>query len=291
MENYSVLMSVYYKEKADYLRESIQSMLEQTVPPDDFVLVCDGPLNEELDEVIADYERRFPCVFQIVRLDTNMGLGNALNIGIRYCKNELIARMDSDDISLPGRCESQLTQFEEDPSLDIMSGTLLEFDQDVSHITVAKYLPETNTNIHVYARKRCPFNHPAVMYKKSAVIKAGGYVDFPLFEDYHLWIRMLHQGAKAFNIHEPILLMRAGRSMYQRRGGLNYIKKLYRFRRYMLKIGFCSVSDYIISVSVQIFFSLLPIRQREMFYSKFLRNQYNRSKSRLDVTYQKGNRK
>ena len=158
MENYSVLMSVYYKEKADYLRESIQSMLEQTVPPDDFVLVCDGPLNEELDEVIADYERRFPCVFQIVRLDTNMGLGNALNIGIRYCKNELIARMDSDDISLPGRCELQLKKFAEDQELDIVSGTIIELDNTSEDNVTYKSVPENNEDIEKAARGIYPEN-------------------------------------------------------------------------------------------------------------------------------------
>ena len=126
MEHYSILMSVYYKEKPEYLSESIQSMLHQTVPPDDYVLVCDGPLTPGLDQVIDHFVHQEKGLFQVIRLEKNQGLGNALNAGMKYCKNDLVARMDSDDISLPERCELQLKKFEESPELDIVSGTVLD---------------------------------------------------------------------------------------------------------------------------------------------------------------------
>lgn len=273
MENYSVLMSVYYKEKADYLRESIQSMLEQTVPPDDFVLVCDGPLNEELDEVIADYEQRFPCVFQIVRLDTNMGLGNALNIGIRYCKNELIARMDSDDISLPGRCELQLKKFAEDQELDIVSGTIIELDNTSEDNVTYKSVPENNEDIYRYAKIRSPFNHATVMYKKKAVELAGGYRDFLLFEDYYLWVRMLQQNAKGFNFQQPLYLVRTDTALYERRGGLKYFKQVFAFRNYLLKTHFCNIFQYIVALVGQAIICFVPTKVRGFMYKKLLRKQ------------------
>lgn len=275
MNNYSVLMSVYHKENPVYLYESITSILEQTILPSDFVLVCDGPLTNELDNVINEFEGRYPILFQIVRLDQNKGLGNALNIGLRYCKYNLVARMDSDDIALPDRCERELSEFQKNKALDIVSGTILEFRDAPSHITNAKYLPETNADIHIYAKRRCPFNHPCVMYKKDTVLQAGGYVDCPLFEDYHLWIRMLENGAVGYNIQVPLLLMRANSDMYHRRGGISYVKKVMFFRTYMLEKGFCSKLDYFYTLFGHMTVSLVPNKIREKIYKRYLRNPYD----------------
>lgn len=275
MEDYSVLMSVYQGENPSHFQESIQSMLDQTILTNDFVLVCDGPLTDELDNVIENFLIEHPLLFQIIRLDQNKGLGNALNIGLAYCKNNLVARMDSDDIALPDRCELELLEFSKNDALDIVSGTILEFQHDPNHITVAKYLPETNLDIHAYAKRRCPFNHPCVMYRKRSVLEAGGYIDFPLFEDYHLWIRMLENGAIGYNIQSPLLLMRANSAMYHRRGGISYVKKIMLFRNYMLKSGFCSKEDYFYTLLGHMTVSLVPNKIREKIYRRYLRNSYD----------------
>lgn len=272
MENYSVLMSVYKKENPLYLDESISSILSQTALTNDFVLVCDGPLTDELDSVIEKYTNKYPELFQIVRLEKNMGLGNALNKGMTFCKNELVARMDSDDIALPERCMRQIEQFEKDGKLDIVSGTVLEFVGSTDNIISKKSLPETNEEIRRYARKRCPFNHPVVMYKKSSVQKAGGYLDFPLFEDYYLWVRMLAGGVRAYNIEEPLAFMRSGEDMYSRRGGFGYLKKVVKFRTYMLKNHYCGFTDYAVALGGQILVCLMPVKLRMKLYTKMLRN-------------------
>lgn len=164
---YSVLMSVYYKEKPEYLKQAIESILCQTVKPDDFVLVCDGPLNLELDAVIAAKQQEMGDTLNVVRLVKNCGLGNALNEGIKHCKNELVARMDSDDISVMDRCQKQVELFEKNPELDITSGALLEFVTSPDQITGGRTIPCNNDEIIHYSRKRCPFNHPCVMFKKK----------------------------------------------------------------------------------------------------------------------------
>ena len=213
---YSVLMSVYHKEKPEYLKQAIESIQAQTYPTDDFVLVCDGPLNSELDAVITTKQQEMNGVLKVYRLDKNEGLGNALNAGINHCKNELVARMDSDDVAYPNRCEKQIDVFNTHPEVSICSGIVEEFTTDPEVVDARRALPETNAKIMEFAKKRNPFNHPCVMYKKSAVEAAGSYKDFYLLEDYYLWLRMLMAGYQGYNIQEPLLHMRAGSDMYMR---------------------------------------------------------------------------
>lgn len=165
--NYSVLMSVYYKERPDYLRQSMQSIYDQTVPTDDFVLVCDGPLTPELDAVIADMQQQFGPCLHVCRLLKNGGLGKALNFGIQQCKNDLVARMDSDDVSRSNRCERQLAVFEKHPEYSLGSGIVEEFSDTIEHVSVRRIVPEQQADIIAFAKKRNPFNHPCVMYKKK----------------------------------------------------------------------------------------------------------------------------
>lgn len=270
MKEYSVLMSVYYKEKDYYLEESIQSILGQTYQTNDFVIVCDGKLTDELYIVLKKYENIYPDIFQIVQLKQNVGLGNALNIGMTYCKNDLIARMDSDDISLPDRCRMQIQKIEE--GYDIVSGTVKEFSQSSDELGVERKVPEKSKDIMEFAKRRCPFNHPCVMYKKEKVLEAGGYQDFYLFEDYYLWIRMLMNKAKGYNIPNVILNMRAGNDMYSRRGGIKYLKSMIKFRTFLYTHKISTFYDFIYSVTAQSVICLLPNRVRKEIYEKYLRN-------------------
>lgn len=263
---YSVLMSVYYKEKAEYLRESIESMLSQTAPTDDFVLVCDGPLTPELDSVIEEFTS-----LHVIRLPENKGLGNALNEGMKQCRHELIARMDSDDISRPDRCARELKAFRDHPEVDIVSGTIEEFMTSPTEVYSRRVLPETSEDIAEFAKKRNPFNHPAVMYRKSAVEAAGGYKDFYLLEDYFLWVRMLLGGSKGYNIKEPLLFMRAGSDLYKRRGGLKHFASEKRLFNFMLKQGFITKREYLRAVSTRAAAALIPNGVRGYIYKKVLR--------------------
>lgn len=268
---YSVLMSVYHKENAEYLRTAMDSIWKQTIPTDDFVLVCDGPLNEELDAVIVKMVEEHPDTLHVVRLEKNGGLGNALNEGIKHCQHEIVARMDSDDISRPDRCERQLKVFQEHPDVSICSGIVEEFTVSTDQIEARRVPPKTQDQILAFVKKRNPFNHPCVLYKKSAVEAAGGYQDFYLLEDYYLWIRMLQNGAIGYNLQEPLLWMRAGSDMYKRRAGWKYARSQKALFKYMKNSGFISGSQYVQSVAVRAVSSLTPNWLREFMFKTVMR--------------------
>ena len=270
---YSVLMSVYAKEKAEYLRSAMNSMWEQTLPTNDFVLVCDGPLNDELDKVIDEMRQEHYATLNVVNLEKNSGLGNALNIGIKYCKNELIARMDSDDISRLDRCERQIQVFRDCSEIGICSGVVEEFMGSIDQIKAKRILPETHDKIQIFAKKRNPFNHPCVMYKKDAVEKAGGYKEFYLLEDYYLWIRMLQNGVIGYNIQQPLLWMRAGSDLYKRRSGWKYMRSQKALFKYMLDSEFISKSQYKRSILLRSLSSLSPNWLREAMFKTVMRKK------------------
>ena len=271
--SYSVLMSVYYKEKPSFLNQAIESIQSQTLPTDDFVLVCDGPLNEELDAAIAVKQQEMGTSLNVIRLAKNGGLGNALNEGIRHCKNELVARMDSDDIAYPDRCEKQLAVFDTHPEVSICSGIVEEFTTDPRVVDTRRVPPETNEEIIEFAKKRNPFNHPCVMYKKTAVEAVGSYQDFYLLEDYYLWLRMLMAGYQGYNIQEPLLHMRAGSDMYKRRAGWKYAKTQVRLFRYMRDQGFIGNGQYIKSCVIRSGSALAPNWLRMFMFEKVLRQE------------------
>ena len=265
-------MSVYHKEQAEYFRQSIESVMQQTVKPNDFVLVCDGPLTDALDAVIADAARQYGDILQIVRLETNQGLKNALNTGLVRCKNELVARMDSDDICAERRCELQLKCFAENPELGIVSGTVEEFEGSPENITATKTLPLSHEEIIKYAKLRCPFNHPTVMYKKSAVLAVGGYPGPILYEDYALWVELLASGVKCRNLPDTLCYMRVDGGMYARRGGWSYFKKAVAFRWGLYKEKhFCTFGESAYSVCAAAVVALMPTRLRKMVYRLILR--------------------
>ena len=270
-QNYSVLMSVYYKEHPDYLRQSMQSIYDQTVPTDNFVLVCDGSLTPELDAVIAEMQKKFGSRLYVHRLARNGGLGNALNEGIKHCKNELVARMDSDDIAYPDRCEKQIVVFNTHSEVSICSGIVEEFTTDPNTVDTKRVPPETNAEIVEFAKKRNPFNHPCVMYKKSAVEAVGSYQDFYLLEDYYLWLRMLMAGYQGYNIQEPLLHMRAGSDMYKRRAGWKYAKTQAKLFKFMKQQGFIGEGQYIKSCVIRSGSALAPNWLRKFMFEKVLR--------------------
>jgi glycosyltransferase involved in cell wall biosynthesis len=269
--NYSVLMSVYYKEHPDYLRQSMQSIYDQTVPSDDFVLVCDGPLTPELDAVIADMQQQFGPRLNVCRLLKNGGLGKALNFGIGQCKNDLVARMDSDDVSRPDRCERQLAVFRDHPEYSLVSGIVEEFSDTITNVSVRRIVPEHQNDIIDFAKKRNPFNHPCIMYKKSDVEAVGGYQDFYLLEDYYLWIRILQQGFIGYNLQEPLLWMRAGSDMYKRRGGWKYVQSQRNLFKYMAQTGFITRNQYQIQSMIRLIGAIVPNWLRTFLFKQILR--------------------
>ena len=269
-KKYSVLMSVYYKEKSDWLKYSIESMLNQTIIPSEFIIVEDGPLTEELNNVIMKFEKKYPNLFKIIKIEKNVGLGLALQKGILNCSNEYIARMDSDDYSKPNRIEKQFEIFENNPELGMVGTNVDEFEDSIENVSCKVILPENHEDIYKFSKKRCPFRHPSLLYKKSAVLKAGNYRDFYLCEDYDIYVRMLSSGCKCYNIQEPLVYMRIGKDFYKRRGGWKYMKTILKFKNEQLRTGYFSFFDYLKSTIPHIIVCLLPNCVRDWIYRNLL---------------------
>lgn len=267
MEKYSVLMSVYKKERPEYLKIAIDSMLSQTLPPDEIVLVEDGELGEDLHAAI----KRYGDKLHIVKNKVNLGLGLALNEGLKVCRNELVARMDTDDCSKPDRCLKQVKRFEEKPYLDIVGSHIDEFYGDVSNVISSRKVPISSDEIYEFAKRRSAFNHPAVMYKKSSVLKFGGYADLKRNQDVDLFGRMLFSGCKAENIDESLLWFRSSDDLAKRRKSWentwSYIATIGKF----YKMGYSSLKDYLIVAIAQTIMYLMPLWFQNIIYKKLLR--------------------
>lgn len=272
-KKYSVLMSVYYKEKPEWLDYSIDSMFKQTILPDEFILVEDGPLTEELDKVVEKWTQKEKGIFKVLKIGKNGGLGPALEKGILECKNEFIARMDSDDYSMPDRIEKQFKMFESDPELGLVGSNVEEFEGTIENINCSVILPENHDSIYKFSKKRCPFRHPSLLYKKSEILKAGNYREFYLCEDYDLYVRLLRSGCKCYNIQEPLVYMRIGEDFYKRRGGWKYMKTILKFKNEQLKTGYFSLKDYLVSTVPHIIICLAPNFIRDWFYRNLLRKK------------------
>ncbi len=271
MEKYSVLMSLYVNEKPSYLKQSIDSMINQTVMPDEIVVVKDGPITNELEQVLADFLIKYPELFNIVEGKINLGLGLALNLGLNSCRNELVARMDTDDISLPERCEKQLRKFRSDEKLVILGTMVDEFNNNPNEIISTRIVPTNHNEIYNFAKRRSPFNHPTVMFKKSKILELGGYSDLRRNQDVDLFGRLLLAGFKASNIDESLLLFRSNIKLSKRRKSWentkSYIGTIYKF----WKMGYSSFTDYMIVAIGQIVMFICPIKLQNWLYKKFLR--------------------
>ena len=233
--DFSVATSVYKNDKQKFVHVALDSMLvNQTVKPSEIVLVEDGPVPERLDVLIKEYETQYPSVMNVIRLEKNGGLGNALRLGVEKAKYDIVARMDSDDICLPNRFKLQLKYLEGHPDVDILGGQMTEFIDAPDNIVGQKFVPLTHEDIYAYMKGRCGLNHVTVMFKKEAVLKAGNYQDWFWNEDYYLWIRMMLAGCKFGNVAEALVNVQSGRDQYARRGGWKYFKSEEGIQRYML---------------------------------------------------------
>ena len=267
-KKYSVLMSLYKKEKPEYLRLALDSMLNQTVVPDEIVLVEDGPLTDELYSVLDDYP-----TLKRIKNETNLGLGLALNVGLKECRNELVARMDTDDCSKPERCEKQLERFLEKPYLAIVGSHIDEFICNPSNVISQRIVPVTSEEIYEFAKKRSAFNHPAVMYSKTAVLENNGYANLKRNQDVDLFGRMQFKGYKAENIDEALLWFRSSDELAKRRKSWqntwSYIATIRKF----WKMGYSSFFDYAMVGIAQTGMYLMPVKMQNFVYKKFLRKQ------------------
>lgn len=270
MSNYSVLSTLYKNDSPEYLKQSIESMLAQTVVTNDYVLVADGPIPTELKEVLSEYEGKYDF-FNIVQLPENVGLGVALNEGLKACKNDLVARLDADDISLPTRCEEQLSAFEKDVDLVIVGTDMYEFEDDPEKITSLKQMPYSHEQIYKFGKRRNPFNHSSVMYKKSVIMDLGGYANLRRSQDIELWARVIYAGHKCQNLNKPLIKFRCGGSRVQRKKKWSNVKSDLKVFKKNYKMGYASFTDYVYVWITQMAFFILPTKLAGKLYKKLFR--------------------
>ena len=254
---YSIVMSVYYKDQPEWLVDAIESLLNQTVPSDDIVIVADGPLPKQVDAVLYNYVTSKKI--RLIRLMKNMGLGHALNAGIKNAKHELVARMDSDDISVLNRFELQITAFKDNPELDILGGQIAEFIDDPSNVVAYRKVPTSQQEIEKFARRRNPFNHPTVVFKKTFIEKVGCYDSSVIrLEDYDLWLRALSSGATCANLDSTLLKYRLTNDSIKRRKTISSWKNHIRYRTRFYSREYISFSDYMYGLATQTLILIMP---------------------------------
>lgn len=269
-QQFSVLMSVYFKEKAEFLDSCLDSIYNQTVQANEWVIVKDGPVSPQIQEIIDKYKQIDGVNIKEVQLEENKGLGIALSIGVRECSYELIARMDTDDIAAPNRFELQLKAFEENPELDLCGGQILEFESDENVPVAERRVPLTHKEIIKYQKKRSAFNHVTVMFKKSKVLESGNYKHCPLMEDDMLWVDMMLSGAICINIDDYLCKVRTNRDMIARRGGITYFRKYKKARKMIFKTGFITRWQYLNTIFIQFFVCLMPKCLRKLIFFKLI---------------------
>lgn len=265
---FSVLMSVYCKDNPAWFRQAIQSVLNQSVRPEEVVLTADGPLTEELEAIITEFKDNL----KVVRLEKNSGRGAALGYAVPQCKYNLIALMDADDVCRKDRFEKQLAAFASNPDLSIVGGQIQEVEaESFAHLS-KRTVPLTHSEIKQYLKTRMPFNNVTVMFKKAAVLEAGNYKAFGTVEDYYMWARVMAKGKIAQNVPDVLVDVRVGKEMYNRRSGWNYFHMNKMLFDEMRKLGLLSFKDYYCTLSVRFVVQvLMPNWLRSFFYKKALR--------------------
>lgn len=273
MENLSVCTSVYKNDKPEFVRVALDSMLvNQSVKPNEIVLVQDGPVPYDLSRLLLEYKDKYGDILNIIKLEKNGGLGNALKLGVENAKYDICARMDSDDICLPDRFEKQLAYLEAHPECDIVGGQMTEFIDLPDNIVGRREVPLSNEEIYSFMKSRCALNHVTVMFRKQAVLKVGNYQDWFWNEDYYLWVRMMMAGCKFANIPDVAVNVRSGADQYARRGGKKYFDSEIGIKKLMLKEGMITKTQFVVNYIERFIIQLmLPNSVRGWVFRTFAR--------------------
>lgn len=271
--NFSVLASIYHKESPEYLDACLESIwVTQSLRPNEIILVKDGPLTSELDNIIAKWKTILMSALKVIPLEQNVGLGKALNIGLSNCSNEWVFRMDTDDICVPDRFEKQIDFIKAHPDISLLSGQIKEFDGSVENVTGVKSVPQIHDEILKFSKTRNPFNHMAVAYKKSIIESVGGYQHHLYMEDYNLWLRVLASGFKVANLEDTLVMVRAGEDMIKRRKGKVYVNSEWQLLNLKRSLGYQSTTMALLTFTARSIPRLLPTSILSKVYSRLRAN-------------------
>lgn len=262
---FTVLLSLYHKEKPEYLSECLHSIENNTLQPDQVIIVFDGNVGEILEAVVVNFMVRLPI--EIVRIPSNVGLGNALNHGIKFSRNDIIVRMDTDDKCLPERFEKQITYLKNNPQLALLGSAIEEYDETFNRAQGVRFSVIKHCQIKEYAKKRNPFNHMSIVFKKSVVEQVGGYQHHYFMEDYNLWLRIIASGYVTHNSPEVLVHVRAGRGMISRRKGGKYVASEIKLAKLKYQLRIDTAVGVVTIAIIRIVPRLLPTVLLEYFYN------------------------
>lgn len=273
---YSVLIPVYGKDSPEYFKFAVDSMINQTVPPEEIFIAVDGPVGDEMNGIISRYKSSNASLFTVKYFPENRGIAPTLRDSLPMCRNEFVARMDADDYSLPTRIEEQSEIFRKYPKITTVGCNVDEFEGDITNVTAHVILPETPEEARKFARRRSPMRHPAMVFRKSDIIAIGSYRDVYKYEDYDLQARIIHEytdkGGGVYNVQKMLVMMRVSKDFYARRGGIRLACSSLALKIGFWRDGLISFTDLLVSGLGQAFVALMPGFFREWFYKKFLRH-------------------
>lgn len=270
--NFSILMSVYKNESPNNLKHSLDSIFDNTLLPSEVVIIEDGPLTNDLYSILNQYEKGYRSLIRIP-IKENVGLGKALNIGLRHCSNEWVFRMDTDDICVPERFEKQISFIQNHPEIDILSGQIEEFENSELNITGVKQVPLNHNDIIKLSKTRNPFNHMAIAYRKSVIESVGGYQHHMYMEDYNLWLRVLASGYLSANLEDTLVKVRAGQDMIRRRRGKAYVKSEWQLLQLKTSLKYQPTHQALFIFIARSITRLLPSGMLMKVYGKLRKNQ------------------
>ena len=273
---FSVLMAVYKKEQPLFFKEALRSVFEQSLIPNEVVLVKDGPLTEELEQIIVDFSSKNEQL-KVITLEKNQGLGEALRIGLNACSFDLVARMDSDDICKPYRFEKQIAFLKEHKEITIVGSWIEEFSDCKEEIEAIRELPQEDKQLKIFMKWRNPFNHMTVMFRKKDILAVGGYQPFYLLEDYYLWNRLANANYYFANIGESLLWARGGYTMLERRGGWKYVVSESKLLKFMYRSGRINIVEFGANLMMKSIIRLIGKHLRHTIYTFFLRKKVNKT--------------
>ncbi|WP_170999596.1 glycosyltransferase [Paucilactobacillus kaifaensis] len=267
--DFSVLISVYNKEKPTFLREALKSIANQTLMPKECILVQDGIISRELLNVIKSFKNEKFKLIE-VKLDKNVGLGKALSAGTKLVTTDWIARMDSDDIAVSNRFKIQFDILKKNKDVAVVGGQIEEFYGDKKNIIGKRTVPRNYEDVNIFFKTRNPVNHPTAIINKKALMEVGGYESFEGFEDYYLWSKFIYRNYKIINVKETVLFMRANNGMYGRRGGFKYLLNFYKLKYGFFNSGLISFTQYLFGCLIMTLSVISPRYVRKWIYRIFL---------------------
>ncbi|MFI8126614.1 glycosyltransferase [Acinetobacter sp. ABJ-A23_2] len=269
---FSVLSSIYHKEHPLHFNACMESIWDnQTLKPTEIILVEDGPLTPELDEVIAKWQEKLGNILRVKKLEKNVGTGKAKNIGLQQCTYDIVCIVDTDDIYVSERFEKQIEFLKNNPDVSIIGGQILEFVEDIHTPTGMRKVPLSNEDLKNYAKKQSPFNNMTITYRKSHILEVGGYQHHLWMEDYNLFLRVIAKGYKIQNLADVLVYARIDNGMHGRRKGFQYIKseKQLLDLKKQLKLQNPVYANMLFLIRSA--FRLLPANMLGKIYNTFLR--------------------